>query len=447
MIAEPPLAWWDIAARAGDAAQGALNHASQRPRLVSLKLKDDDEYLRPMLLVLDFGDELILYDFLADDVPADGRIYPIRTVKAADVAAVVSSYTYDDPHTKQTDPSTGEPIEVGQIGTVSAARGLIRAVCGKAGLDLPVVEVALAPSTWLEEFKYVTQYHVDGDHISCGDVPEEAAKPVVFELGDRTVATLDTTALRLAELASGYVKAAADSATAMQALTKGYVQAAANSSAAVKAVADAIANWKGPDAQPPPTASPNPAPIYILNLVNCDGNGAVPGDKWALCEPALADWDKADFSIQFQNGKWRLDGPTRNDLDAGETAERAWETLKAVFEDWADQIISIRALGPKEGDVFLFLVGRASENGRVDANLLLTERRAAAVKRALVDLARPRNWDLTGLDDAHVIAVGEGETGLAPFEDTSSPTTRRVDARLCFVSLKRDEVAAASDED
>ena len=221
------------------------------------------------------------------------------------------------------------------------------------------------------------------------------------------------------------------------------MQAAANSSAAIKAVADAIANWKGPGAQSPPTASPNPVPIYILNLVNSDGNGAAPGDKWALCEPALADWDRADFSIQFQNGKWRLDGPTRNDLDGGETAEQTWETLKAIFEDWADQIISIRALGPKEGDVFLFLVGRASENGRVDANLLLAERRAAAVKRALLDLARPRNWDAAEIDEAHIIAVGDGETGLAPFEDTSSPVTRRVDARLCFVPRKTRDVVSA----
>ena len=215
IIVEPPLAWWDIAARVGDAAQGAINHAGQRPRLVSLKLKDDDEYLRPMLLVLDFGDELILYDFLADDEPADGRIYPIRTVKAADVASVVSSYTYDDPHTRQTDPSTRELIEVGQIGTVSAATGMIRAVCGKAGLDLPVVEVALAPSTWLEEFKYITQYHVDGDHISCGDVPEEAAKPVVVEMGDRTIGSFDAAGAGMASLAGAYVKAATDSAIAI----------------------------------------------------------------------------------------------------------------------------------------------------------------------------------------------------------------------------------------
>lgn len=446
MAGVPLPEWlWTLPLRAGEAVGGAINHAGQRPRLVSLQLRGDPLYLRPMILILDFGSELILYDFLADSSPDDGRIYPIRTVRAEDVAAIVSAATYDSPDDDEFDASTGSYVRAGSIGPTSAVRGLIAAACGNLE-SKPAAEPTVASTDgeklWLSEFHYLASHHIRSHHVVCEEPTDDApGAAAVFDLSERTLLSLKQAGLGFGALADRYIEATASSASAVQASVDANRQAAADSSAAMRAVAEAIANRKsaGDHLSEPATAS---VPVYILNLLNGFEQRSGGEDKWAQCEPALAAWDRTDFGLQFQNGKSRLDGPTQNDLEETRTSTGTWETLEAVFDDWAEQIIAIRSLNPKEGEAFLFLIGRASENGDVGVNLRLTERRAAAVKRALLDVARPVNWYATGIDDTHVVAIGEGETGLAPFEDISSASARRVDALLCFVPRPAAETAS-----
>ena len=452
--------------------EGAVNHASQRPRLVSLLLKDQTAYLRPMMLVAEFDDELVLYDFFGDDDPEDERLFPIRTVDPANVAMILSA-------------ETSLPMPAGGLAGKSPARGLIEAACiepGEAEAEPPAEAVAavakpaeapagpavaaspgaavaaeapaIAPApavlrSWRDEWGGIRRTLIKGDGVNCRTAAPAppADKPLVIEIGDRLAARLDTAAGsvdaplkavgsisgQLAEInvALGAVADRIATVTPGPGIDPAIAESLGRVSESLADLADAVRDRPTPpEIEAPPAASTT---NYFITRIDREGATAVLRGRWDDCRD-LAGWGGAG-GIRFANGRFGLAGPGHNDLELGDGAAdpaAAWQRLLAIFSTWSAEARTAAA-GAADGKApFVFLVGRATERGRPGLNLDLTEDRAAAVKAALLSTAALTRWGESGIEPDRIIAIGEGETALVPGEMPTDEMTRRVDAKVCF---------------
>ncbi len=151
-------------------------------------------------------------------------------------------------------------------------------------------------------------------------------------------------------------------------------------------------------------------------------------------------------SNQLRYGTYSLAGPKKNALKFTSTPTGAsqWEVLEAIVEDWIKDAAEYHIANPADFPV-LFLVGRATENGGVDRNLRLTEQRATAVRSMIIASTNPKVLHEAGLspderftkDGYSIIAIGEGESVLAPASMITHTGNRRVDAYLCKAPAKQ----------
>lgn len=451
--------------------EGAVNHAGQRPRLVSLLLKDQTAYLRPMMLVAEFDDELVLYDFFGDDDPEDERLFPIRTVDPANVAMMLSAVA-------------STPL-AGVAPQKSAARGIIEAGCIEPGgveAEPPAADVAavvkpagmpvgpavappadapagsavaaeapaLAPipaafRPWRDEWAEIRTTLIKGDGVDCrtGSAEPPADKPLVIDIGDRLAARLagvEETPLKAAgsiteqlagiNVALGAVADRIAAGTPDSGIDPAIAESLGRLGESLAELAEAVRDKPIPE---PPEPSP---PVYnttnyFITRVDRDGVTATFKGRWDDCRE-LAAWSGS--GIRFANGRFGLAGPTRNDLELGNGAAdpaAAWQRLLTIFSTWSAE--AGRAVAEADGRMpFVVLIGRATERGRPGLNLELTEDRAAAVKAALLSTAAQTRWVDTGIEPDRIIAIGEGETALVPGEIPTDGMTRRVDAKVCF---------------
>lgn len=360
--------------------------ASQKPQLVSLKLKSTAGYLRPMVRIVTYGKYIILYDFITRESEQTKGIYPLRVVQREDIAGWVSAGALK--------PGQGR----------FALHELIRAIC-------------LEPKESAEDGKLswedVRNDYLDGDYISCATADE----PTVHDAGDDETDRLLGDILTSLENISGTV---ADLAANEQALGR-----TLGDSLAILTTTMGEVVLRLSDPEPPSTN-------IVVNVPDRTHPQSPVNGRWDHCTEELSSWSR-EAGIQFRNGRWLLEGPDNNHLVPNPTTAGSWQLFESLLELWTEQIILAQEWADYPGRPYLVLIGRASENGDVLFNARLTERRAMSVKKALLSAARPLNWEETGLTAAQIIAVGEGETVLVPTEDVSAGSARRVDARLCFV--------------
>lgn len=445
------------------ALEGALDHASQRPRLVSLLLKDQTAYLRPMMLVAEFDDELVLYDFFGDDDPSDARLFPIRTIDPANVAMMLSV-------------DASMPL-AGGGSQKSAVRGIIEAACiepGAAETPPPAESVATlaavaAPAgapgaavaaeappvaatpavirSWRDEWAAIRTSLIKGDGVNCrtGSAEPPADKPLVIEIGEKLAARLDgdeAAPLKVAGSISGHLAeinvALGTVADEIAALTPGPGIDPAVADSLVK-VSDALADLSDAVRDRPVSEMPASSPPvynttnYFVTRIDRDGAATTVKGRWDDCRD-LAAWSEDD-GIRFANGRFGLSGPNHNDLELDDGAAdpaAAWERLIGIFTRWSDQARMVTSEAADGKAAFVFLVGRATERGKPGFNLDLTESRAIAVKAALLSTAALTRWAETGIGADRIIAIGEGETALVPGEIPTRDAARRVDAKVCF---------------
>lgn len=382
--------------------EAELGHLMMQPELVSLRTKGD-RVLRPMLQISDFGSTYTFYDFLYDDHLEDTDVTPLVALPVADIIRATSF----DPFAS----TEGEDVPPGPAARVPTL-SVIAAACGWSSEQVrsEYGSETCFKKTGAEKLVCLRDFIVSRSDDGCS--PTE----------------ISTSKTKLPE-------AQPDGPTIAGLLTE-----------LVKAVRSL----------PAPTRQETPTIIYYYSAMQSFvANGGTSGARWSDCTQ-LTPWSDGETPLQFSNGAAKLAGPRDNGLviaDAGQprNSAAAWNRLQSILNHW---IIELEALSiAPDAKPVLFLVGRASENGEVRYNLNLTERRASAVKSILRSPTYASRLAKVGLmdptraaefpDGIAILAIGEGETALAPAEMPNTERSRRVDAYLCAGSTASVSQSAA----
>lgn len=365
----------------------AVDNLLARPKLVVIGL--NDKVMRPMLTVALYSDTVVLYDFLYDNNVDDKVLYPLRTFKQSGITNV----TAINPGIR----TAGEnPKPIFSILTAACGRNPL-AVSQSDGeeerLRKKEISTECNKATWSDASACIRREFINLDVLRCQQNEASAADGKPESEGSRKLE------LSFAPEAMQLVK------TSLEALAE------------------------------------RASTFFVVSPP------AAYAGRWAKCE-RLSNWASPENGIEFKKGSADLRSERRHGLAFGRgaaTTASEWDVFSRVMDEWVAASIKAQSRRGDEQPV-LFLIGRASQDGANVYNYRLTERRALAVRQALLDRYATSTAQARRLRKARlvtdemdgernwIIALGEGESVLAPEEMIDNTKTRRVDARLCFVS-------------
>jgi len=436
-----------------------------QPRLVIVSV-DDQTSLRPMLTVAEYADNIILYDFLFDPDLRDQFINPTRMI-GRDAAKSISSIDLRGVIYE----SGPENAPVSRVSR-SPILAILNTACGREidkdfdetttdDDDIRVVRRTIAEDCLNDDAGKVQacikNEFLDVNKLLCA--PRRLVGPRAASSAEQRLTAVEEGILEL-KVKMENNAAQTDKIVSATVALAGFFTKVEPKLAEIgdlgidslikleKSVSDVNEALKV-DIQTRSQVSNH----YVVV------SGGADGGRWANCEHLIG-WHEDGNGIEFENAQSLLQGPNRHSLvfsrDRDTQTRSEWEVFDDILNSWIERIVEFLPPQPiPNWRPVLFLVGQASENGSVEFNLRLTEKRAAAVRKLLLQkLAQDpkkaeklfsagllRNFpmrDTSEREESSIIAMGEGESMLAPASLTSNWETRRVDAELCFAREESD---------